>query len=241
MTLTLEQMYEMQKELDAKIIKEKGLEGKDLLQNTVLALQVEIGELANEWRGFKHWSTRQTPKMYPLEKCSYCGEDVSFTRPSPFMADASADMCEDCWNMTRKEYFASNGEYIPDFRDYPHFPMKQPTRLLDEYADCLHFFLSIARQLGLPADDLYAWEDQVEGSTAILFTDLLHNVGLLVADELLEIKPKDINAWRREHFRSAVFVFYALGEQRLGLTFEQIADAYAAKNAVNHERQENGY
>ncbi|WP_212939559.1 dUTP diphosphatase [Paenibacillus antibioticophila] len=38
-----------------------------------------------------------------------------------------------------------------------------------------------------------------------------------------------------------MFIFYALGEQRLGIDLEQISEAYAAKNAVNHERQANGY
>jgi dimeric dUTPase (all-alpha-NTP-PPase superfamily) len=60
--MEIAKMFELQKELDAKIIREKGLEGKDLLPNTVLALQVELGELANEWRGFKHWSADQEPR-----------------------------------------------------------------------------------------------------------------------------------------------------------------------------------
>lgn len=129
--MNLTKLFEMQRELDARIVKEKGLEGKDLLPQKILALQVELGECANEWRGFKFWSNRQTPKLYPLEECSYCGEKVNQTRPSPFMADALADMCEDCWNMTKEEYAASNGEYIPDFRDYPHFPEKKPQLLLE--------------------------------------------------------------------------------------------------------------
>ncbi|WP_201319083.1 dUTP diphosphatase [Paenibacillus sp. EPM92] len=135
--LTLEDMYEKQKELDARIIKEKGHEGVDLLPNTVLALQVEIAELANEWRGFKHWSNRQKPRMYPLDRCDYCGEDVEYTRPSPFMADASSSMCKQCWDMTKEEYAASNDEHIPDFEDYPHFPKKVPQKMLEEYVDCL--------------------------------------------------------------------------------------------------------
>lgn len=52
----------MQAELDQRIIKEHGLENKDLFENTILALQVELGELANEWRGFKHWSNDQEPR-----------------------------------------------------------------------------------------------------------------------------------------------------------------------------------
>ncbi len=36
--MNLEKMFEMQKALDERIIKEKGLEGQDLLPNLILAL-----------------------------------------------------------------------------------------------------------------------------------------------------------------------------------------------------------
>lgn len=60
--MNLKKLFEMQKVLDDRIIKEHGLEGQDLLPKKILALQVELGECANEWRGFKMWSKRQTPK-----------------------------------------------------------------------------------------------------------------------------------------------------------------------------------
>lgn len=60
--MNLTKLYEMQRTLDERIVKEKGLEGQDLLPQKILALQVELGECANEWRGFKFWSNRQTPK-----------------------------------------------------------------------------------------------------------------------------------------------------------------------------------
>jgi dimeric dUTPase (all-alpha-NTP-PPase superfamily) len=52
----------MQRELDERIIRDKGLEGQDLLPMKILALQVELGELENEWRGFKFWSKDQSPR-----------------------------------------------------------------------------------------------------------------------------------------------------------------------------------
>lgn len=57
--MNLTKLFEMQRELDNRIISEKGLEGKDLLPQKILALQVELGECANEWRGFKFWSENQ--------------------------------------------------------------------------------------------------------------------------------------------------------------------------------------
>jgi dimeric dUTPase (all-alpha-NTP-PPase superfamily) len=211
--LKLEQLYEMQKELDAKIIKEKGLEGKDLLPNTVLALQVEIAELANEWRGFKHWSDQQEPKHgYAAEiDCGRCSG-------KGFWFDGEREMCTVC---------KCTG--------------KVTNPLLEEYVDCFHFFLSIARQLDLPVDDLSVWDDIAEYETTILFTELLHNIGLILADRMIVSPIKDVKAFRRDHLRSALFIFYSLGEHRLGFTFDQISAAYMEKNRVNHERQANGY
>lgn len=59
--MNLTKLFEAQKQLDERIVKDKGLEGQDLLPMKILALQVELGELANEWRGFKFWSNNQKP------------------------------------------------------------------------------------------------------------------------------------------------------------------------------------
>lgn len=54
--------------------------------------------------------------IYKIGKCDYCGNKGEIVRPTPFMADLSASMCEYCWNETKKEYESSNGEYIVDFQ-----------------------------------------------------------------------------------------------------------------------------
>ncbi|WP_408011720.1 dUTP diphosphatase [Pseudalkalibacillus sp. A8] len=56
--MELQQMYKMQNELDRRIESERGLEREDLLNEKILALLVEIGELANETRCFKFWSSK---------------------------------------------------------------------------------------------------------------------------------------------------------------------------------------
>lgn len=60
--MNLNALFKKQRQLDDYIIDKKGLEGQDLVPNRLLALQVELGELANEWRGFKHWSDDQDPR-----------------------------------------------------------------------------------------------------------------------------------------------------------------------------------
>ncbi|ARD47594.1 dUTP diphosphatase [Sporosarcina sp. P33] len=75
--MDLNKMFEMQRELDERIVKEKGLEGQDLLLDKILALQVELGECANEWRGFKFWSVDREPriKAYSHHEEKQCGDN----------------------------------------------------------------------------------------------------------------------------------------------------------------------
>ncbi|MBT2693133.1 dUTP diphosphatase [Bacillus sp. ISL-55] len=51
-------LFEMQKALDGHIESQHNLEQEDLFDRKVLALLVEIGELANETRCFKFWSVK---------------------------------------------------------------------------------------------------------------------------------------------------------------------------------------
>lgn len=52
------ELYSMQKNLDNYIESQHNLSNKDLFQEKCLALLVELGELANETRCFKFWSTK---------------------------------------------------------------------------------------------------------------------------------------------------------------------------------------
>ncbi|MBM7620532.1 dimeric dUTPase (all-alpha-NTP-PPase superfamily) [Bacillus tianshenii] len=54
----LKELYKMQKELDSKIEEQHGLVNMDLVDRKILALLVELGELANETRCFKFWSVK---------------------------------------------------------------------------------------------------------------------------------------------------------------------------------------
>lgn len=169
--MRLKKLYFMQEKLDKRIIREKGLQGQDLLENTVTALLVELGETANEWRGFKHWSADRRPRT---------------------------------------------------------------EKLLVEYVDCLHFFLSIARQLQLDPENLYDINTHIrpEGTTANMFTTLIYQVS--------RIGLCESRASKELYFRQALELFMTLG-RRLGFSYDQIAEAYVAKNEVNHQRQATGY
>ncbi|MBB6452058.1 dimeric dUTPase (all-alpha-NTP-PPase superfamily) [Salirhabdus euzebyi] len=51
-------LYRLQDELDARIKQEHQLTSQDVVQDKILALLVELGELANETRCFKFWSKK---------------------------------------------------------------------------------------------------------------------------------------------------------------------------------------
>lgn len=54
-----DKLYAMQDKLDTYIGENHQLEGRDLFNERYLALLVELGELANETRCFKFWSTKE--------------------------------------------------------------------------------------------------------------------------------------------------------------------------------------
>lgn len=122
--LNLVKLFPMQKVLDDRINKEKGLEGQDLLDKKILALQVELGELANEWRGFKFWSEDQEPRTFepnPDDPCEKCNGDPTIKEGNKIIS-----FCDNCDGV---------GVHF-------HNP------LLEEYVDCLHFILSIGLEKG---------------------------------------------------------------------------------------------
>lgn len=57
--MNLKKLFEMQGKLDTRIESEHNLQNQELFYKKILALQVEVGELANETRCFKFWSLKK--------------------------------------------------------------------------------------------------------------------------------------------------------------------------------------
>ncbi|KXZ39714.1 Dimeric dUTPase, all-alpha-NTP-PPase (MazG) superfamily [Alkalithermobacter thermoalcaliphilus JW-YL-7 = DSM 7308] len=71
--MNLEKLYFLQKELDEKINITHNLHGHSLTSYKILALNVELSELANETRCFKFWSNKKSsPKNIVLEEFVDC-------------------------------------------------------------------------------------------------------------------------------------------------------------------------
>ncbi|MGX6634114.1 dUTP diphosphatase [Bacillus velezensis] len=220
--MNLQKMFEMQKVLDDRIIKEKGLEGQDLLPNLILALQVELAECANEWRGFKHWSNNREPRTKIEHFCSTCdgtgdeNHDINLQYLEEGHATEPYSECQDC-NGSGKL-----GETNP---------------LLEEYVDCLHFILSIGNRIGFNNDatiqQIMRRAEERELETNIVIVKAFSRLMSLVFGFYFWIE----NAGTYVRFFER---FLNLGEM-LGFTPEQIEAAYMDKNAVNHQRQQEGY
>ncbi|MCP1460272.1 dUTP diphosphatase [Bacillus amyloliquefaciens] len=227
--MNLQKMFEMQKALDDRIIKEKGLEGQDLLPNLILALQVELAECANEWRGFKHWSNNQKPRTKVSTNVGATPENASFFR-------CENDNCGE--HLSKKDFenlFDPAYEECPICKagDVTAFRDKNP--LLEEYVDCLHFILSIGNRLG--------WND-TDTIDDVVVQHLISEKGFDTAKTfscLLSIAYGfHFSNVEKRTYISLFTTFFELGN-KLGFKWEQIEAAYMDKNAVNHQRQQEGY
>lgn len=85
----LSKLFETQKLLDNRIVDEHKFHGQDLLPYKILALQVELGELANEWRGFKFWSKDQEPRteLFDEEYDLIHMESVGLEQKNPLLEE----------------------------------------------------------------------------------------------------------------------------------------------------------
>lgn len=179
-TMNIAKMFQMKQILRDRI----GYKKNDRFDKLILALLVELGELANEWRGFKFWSSNQKPRTKAVRVPSMMEED--------------------------KEY------YNP---------------MLEEFVDGLHFILEIGLEIGIndfQPKKLISCQKKV---TSMDFSCIYY----LVSQLDLTVLWVDKSNYHR------LFNNYLHLGEKLGFSWEQIEQAYMDKNAVNHQRQEQGY
>lgn len=142
--MDLRGLYSLQRELDEKIIKTHSLQDKNLTGKKVLALQVELGELANETRCFKYWSTKAaSPKEVILEEYVDClhfilsiGLDFNFSDVDINMHDRTKKL---------------NEQFITLFIDVTDL-LVSSTR--DHYITLFEDFLTLGYNLGFSESDI---------------------------------------------------------------------------------------
>jgi dimeric dUTPase (all-alpha-NTP-PPase superfamily) len=188
--MNLEHLFELQAKLDERIYKEHPVqEGEDRLAKKILALQVELGELANEWRGFKFWSKDQEPRT-----------------------------------KTYKSKLSPGGEFYRG--------IYEANPLLEEYVDCLHFFLSIGNDLWISQDTDFNKSNPRDVMT------LFALINRYVAELWWEVHDNTDGVLAKYYFG---FQHYLRLGEMLGFTWDEIEQGYLSKNKINHDRQESGY
>ncbi|GGE47857.1 hypothetical protein GCM10011391_28270 [Pullulanibacillus camelliae] len=184
--MNLAELYEIQRGLDDHIEQEHPRqEGEDRLADKILALQTELGECANEWRGFKFWRKDREPRI------------------------------------NHTEIYFVNGEN-------EHGPRQKLTNpLLEEYADCLHFGLSIGNEMDTDIEKNFPI--RTERDIREQFKMLYHFISELtfIAEDC-------------SFYEKLMSWLLGLGGM-FGFTWDQVEEAYMQKNKLNHQRQESGY
>lgn len=103
----------IQKQLDDRIVKDKGLTGQYLMNKKVIALQTELGELANELpEVFKYWSNKKNNYEKALKEYVDClhfilsiGNDFAI-ECTYYRADKSNDIEEQMQRLFKAAYLA---------------------------------------------------------------------------------------------------------------------------------------
>ncbi len=105
--MQLDKLFSVQQELNERIVKEHSLDPHAIRKDKFLALLVELGELANETRCFKYWSTKPpAPREKILEEYVDClhfiltlGLDAGFTDIQPQLQGQEMELTSHFINM----------------------------------------------------------------------------------------------------------------------------------------------
>lgn len=136
-------LFSLQKSLDSHIAEKHNLDNS-VLSKKILALQVELGELANETRCFKFWSNKgPSPKEVILEEFVDClhfilsiGLDMSYDNIDFIPLNSEASITDQFLNI------------FIDINDFITCDSK------DHYLTLFQDFISLGFTLGFSIDDI---------------------------------------------------------------------------------------
>ncbi|MDR4315006.1 dUTPase [Niallia circulans] len=210
--MNLQKLFETQKVLRDRI----GYKGEDRFEKLILALQVEIAECANEFRGFKFWSKNQKSNLIDVVlKSEYRKKH---------------NVIEGFTKSGTRRLILDDIE-IPFTKIDEFYEIKNP--LLEEYVDALHFLLEIGLELKYTNLSLASYETP---SIEYQFNEVI--------TACCKVRESVESDWQEEEkqdeFDNLCMGFIGLGRM-LGFTWEEIETAYFEKNKINHIRQDTGY
>lgn len=143
--MNISELYDMQRKLDNRICKEHGLGGMSLVSFKILALQVELGELANETRCFKFWSnSNPSPGEVILEEYVDCLHFILSIGLETGLTDINLVKIDNDNNLT--DQFQNIFTRVAAFQHEP---------TLDNYEVLFAHFLLLGSKLGFTEREVY--------------------------------------------------------------------------------------
>ncbi|KON86802.1 dUTPase [Sporosarcina globispora] len=153
--MNYQQLFQMQKGLDSHIESNHGLQDEDLFERKVLALLVELGELANETRCFKFWSLKpSSPQETVLEEYV---DGIHFIL-SLGIECGFDELKENAVSLEKAE--SVNGQFLSVYDLTGKF---RTSRSLSDYQNLLSAYINLGETLGFnPSDIEKAYLDKNE-------------------------------------------------------------------------------
>lgn len=213
--MNLEPLYEIQAGLKERI----GYKQEDKFEKMMLALLVEVGECANEYRAWKYWSTDQKSRTWKREACPVCNAHGGPYRLYQDGSEPPEEFCEKCAG----------------------YKCVDTNPLLEEYVDGLHFVLEAGLAL-LEQEAMIALLKRIDViHVNVTEKDIVKQFKSIKLDALLLEDEVDYGVnFVDKDYCGLVEKYLILGAM-LGFTEEQIETAYLEKNKENHDRQNRGY
>jgi len=144
--MNLEKLFNLQSILDKRIIQEHNLHDKSLFAEKILALQVEVSELANETRCFKFWSNKgPSSKKVILEEYVDCLHFILSIGLEKDYSDLNLKVKVENKELTKKFMHL----YL-DINDFVVCPNK------DNYKTLFEDFLLLGTDLGFSFEEIEA-------------------------------------------------------------------------------------
>lgn len=143
--MNLQSLVKMQRELDSYIEQKRGIE-EDVFDRKVIALLVELGELANETRSFKFWSDKG-----PSEKAIILEEyvdSIHFLLSIGIEKSLADELIE--WPIGA-EYMDLNEAFLATYKEISNF---QQVPSAKNYTSIWEGYAEIARLLGFTTDEV---------------------------------------------------------------------------------------
>lgn len=207
--MNFKKLQAMQGKLDEAILADKvPMTQEERLNETLVALSVEIAEVANCAEHFKFWKDNKGTKI----------DESRFRLESELM-----------------DINLGDNDRLIDLRNNlkeVSFEEAHRLTLIEECSDALHFILSLANQCNenistmefMLNDEIYSKEEH--------YRNLQYLINYMDYREEINFKNEWIGSITER------FCCYAYS---LGVTIEDLEQAYYDKNKINYERLKNGY